>query len=350
LRERAVVVQFKNASRGPLCLLDRLLTAQLISAHDGVHLWSNTYDRPFGDVLELQDELAAGVARALEVTVRSETLQTHGSSNSEAYEFYLRGLHSLEVFNGVGFETDGNYFQQALDLDPNFGQAAAQLGRMYTLEAEFGYALAQTYERARRTLETPFKLDPTSGIAHAWLGWVHIGYDWQWASANSDMQEALRLAPHDPEVQVCASRLAMALGHWDEAIRLLTSATTRDPLFNSLVNSQSEIYLRTDRLAEAEAAERRVLEISPTYVSAPFNLAKILLAEGRPEDALALMTSRQQSIPDRPATLALIYHALGRKVDSDAHLAALIHQYQDDEAFEIAEVFAFRGEADEAFR
>jgi TolB-like protein/Tfp pilus assembly protein PilF len=327
------------------------VTAQLISARDGVHLWSNTYDRPFGDVLELQDELAAGVARALEVSVRNDALQARGSRSSEAYDLYLRGLHALDAFNGVGFETGGNYFQQALDLDPNFGEAATQLGRMYVLEAEFGYApAAPTYERARRTLETAIKLDPTSGVAHAWLGWIHMAYDWDWATANADMREALRLAPHDPEVQLCASRLAMALGHWDEAVRLLTSASARDPLFAGVYNSLSEIYLRTDRLADAEAAERRVLEISPTYVSAPYNLAKVLLAERRPEDALALIMSRQQDISDRPASLALIYHALGRKVDSDTQLAVLIRQYQNDQAFQIAGVFAFRGEADEAFR
>jgi tetratricopeptide (TPR) repeat protein len=117
-----------------------------------------------------------------------------------------------------------------------------------------------------------------------------------------------------------------------------------------MYNSLSETYLRTDRLADAEAAERRVLEINPTYVSAPYNLAKVLLAEGRPKDALALIMSRQQDISDRYVSLALIYHALGRKVDSDSQLAILIRQYQNDQAFQIAGVFAFRGEADEAFR
>ena len=327
------------------------VTAQLISARDGAHLWSNTYDRPFGDVLELQDELAAGVARALEVSVRNDAPQARGSRNSEAYDFYLRGLHSLEAFNGEGFEAGANYFQQALGLDPNFGQAATELGRMIVLKAEFGYApAAPTYERARRTLEGAIRLDPTSGVAHAWLGWIHMAYDWNWATANAQMQEALRLAPREPEVQLCASRLAMALGHWDEAIRLLKSAIARDPLAAVMYNSLSEIYLRTDHLADAEAAERRVLEINPTYVSAPYNLAKVLLAEGRPKDALALIMSRQQDISDRQASLALIYHALGRKVDSDTQLAVLIRQYQNDQAFEIASVFAFRGEGDDAFR
>ena len=327
------------------------VTTQLIRARDAGHLWSNTYDRPFGDVLQLQDEIAAGVARALEVTVRTDTLQARGSRNSEAYDFYLRGLHSLEPFTREAFETGANYFQQALDLDPNFGQAAAELGRMQVLEVEFGFALpTPAYERARRTLETAIRLDPTSGIAHAWLGWIHMAYDWEWARSSFDMREALRLAPHDPEVALCASRLAMALGHWDDAIRILTAGTTRDPLFAGLHNSLSEIYLRTGRLADAEAAERRVLEISPTYASAPYNLARVLLAQDRPADALALINSRQQNTSDRAAALAVIYHALGRKVDSDTQLGVLIRQYQNDEALQIAAVFASRGEVDEAFQ
>jgi tetratricopeptide (TPR) repeat protein len=283
--------------------------------------------------------------------VRSDTLQARGSRNSEAYDFYLRGLHALEPFTREAFETGANYFQQALDLDPNFGQAAAELGRMQVLEVEFGFARpTPAYERARRTLETAIRLDPTSGIAHAWLGWIHMAYDWEWARASFDMQEALRLAPHDPEVALCASRLAMALGHWDDAIRILTAGTTRDPLFAALHNSLSEIYLRTGRLADAEAAERRVLEISPTYASAPYNLARVLLAQGRPADALALINSRQQNTSDRAAALAVIYHALGRKVDSDTQLGVLIRQYQNDEALQITAVFASRGEVDEAFQ
>ena len=327
------------------------VTAQLTNARDGVQIWSNTYERPFGDVLKLQDELAAGVARALELTVRSDTLHARGSRNSEAYDFYLRGLYSHEGYNEEAFKTSANYFQQALDVDPDFADAAAELGRVSLFEAEFGYAPASpTYERARRTLETAIRLDPTSGIAHAWLGYIHMSHDWDWGSANAEMLAALRLAPREPIVQFSAARLAMALGHWDQAIGLLTAATARDPLFAALYNSLSETYLRIGRLPDAEAAGRRVLELSPTYASARYNLAKVLLAEGRSADALRLITTRQQDAVEQPAALAIIYHSLDRKVDSDAQLATLIHQHQEDDALEIADVLAFRGETDEAFR
>ncbi|MBV8146660.1 MAG: TIR domain-containing protein, partial [Gammaproteobacteria bacterium] len=325
------------------------VTAQLINTRDGVHLWSNTYNRPFGDVLQLQDEIAWEVAHELEVAVRSDTGGARGTSNSEAYDLYLRGLHSVDQFDGEGLAKGANYFQQALDLDPNFADAAAHLGRMQALEADFGLAPVATYERARRSLETAIRLDPSSGLAHAWLGWTYMAYDWDWATASTQMQEALRLAPHDPLVQLGAARLAMALGHWDEAIGLLTAAANSDPLFAALHHNLAEVYLRIDRLSHAEAAERHVLEVNPTYASAPVVLAKILLAQGRAADALEVITAHQQEGSDRPAMLAVICHALGRKADADAQLATLIHRYQGEEAAEIASVFAFRGHADEAF-
>ena len=111
----------------------------------------------------------------------------------------------------------------------------------------------------------------------------------------------------------------------------------------------SGIYARAGRLAGAEATERRVLELSPTYASAPYNLAVILLALGRRDEAMKVM-QQQQTTADRAQGLVLISHALGRKAASDAQLAALTHEHATDDAFGIAEAYAYRGEKDEAFR
>jgi TolB-like protein/Tfp pilus assembly protein PilF len=331
---------------------DRLrVTAQLIGTHDGVHRWSNSYDRPFGDVLKLQGELAAGVARALEITVSNDTLQPHTAArNPEAYDLYLRGVHAIDRFDREGFDAAVDYFQQALDLDPTFGAAAADLGWALVLQAEFNFVPpAQGYERARRGLETAIELDPKSGQPHAWLGWVHTAYDWDWAAADAEMKDALRLSPRDPKVLMCAARLSEALGHWDEAIHLLSSAIARDPLFAGAHNVLSGVYARAGRLAEAEATERRVLEISPTYVSAPYNLGVVLLALGRRDEALKAMQQAQDPA-DRAQGLAVIYYVLGRKADSDAQLATLTREHAGDEAFAIAGAHAYRGESDEALR
>ena len=161
------------------------IIAQLIGTHDGVHRWSNSYDRPFGDVLKLQGEIAAGVARALDITVGYDTLESHEASrNPEAYDLYLRGLYVSDRFDKEGFEEAANYYQQALDLDPSFAAAVTGLGWIFIFQAEFGFApVVETYERARRSLETAIRLDPKSGEAHASLGWVHTAYDWDWSAA-----------------------------------------------------------------------------------------------------------------------------------------------------------------------
>ena len=327
------------------------VTAQLIGTHDGVHRWSNSYDRPFGDVLKLQGELAAGVARALDIIVGSDVLYPHHvSTNPEAYDLYLRGLYVSDRFDKKGFEEAANYYQQALNLDPSFAAAATGLGWIFIFQAEFGFApVVETYERARRSLETAIRLDPKSGEAHASLGWVHTAYDWDWEAAGAEIKEALRLSPRDSTALTCAARLSEALGHWDEAVRQLNSVIARDPLDPGLKNMLSGIYARAARLAEAEATERRVLELSPTYASAPYNLAVILLALGRRDEAMKVM-QQQQTTADRVQGLVLIYHALGRKAASDAQLAALTREHATDDAFGIAEAYAYRGEKDEAFR
>ena len=325
------------------------VVAQLVSTRDGVRRWSNTYDRPLGDVLKLQDELAAGVARALEVTVASDAvLSRQASTNPEAYDLYLRGLHSLDRRNREGFEAAANYFQQALDLDGRFTAAATQLGRTLVYQAEFGFGpVAETYERARHSLDIAIRLDPNFGVAHAWLGWVRMAYDWDWLAADDEMTHALRLAPRDPLVLLCAARLAEAVGHWDDAIRLMTASLAREPLSPGANNVFSGIYARAGRLEEAESAERKTLEISPTYSTAPYNLAILLLTLGRSQEALSVA---QRTTYRRASALALIYHALGRNAESDAQLVTLAREHSDSAAFNIAEVHAYRGELDEAFR
>jgi len=108
---------------------------------------------------------ATGFARALDITVGSDTLNRTTLQESGAYDLYLRGLHAADRYDREGFEAAANHFQQALDLDPSFAAAATGLWRMLIYQAEFGFApVVETYERARHSLETAIRLDPNSGM------------------------------------------------------------------------------------------------------------------------------------------------------------------------------------------
>jgi TolB-like protein len=330
---------------------DRLrVTAQLIGAADGSHLWSQTYDEKSGDVLGIQDRIAAGIVRALQVTVGADGLQDRPALKSaDAYDLYLRGRHEMDRFDKTGFETAAGYFQQALEIDPSLVRAAEWLAAAQEFMAEWGFVpVREGYEVTRASLERALKLDPRSGLAHSLMCTVHAIYDWDSTAAVKECKLALALEPRNPQVLGYAGQIQAVVGHWDEAARLTTASIALDPLFAGWHDLLAIIRDRTGHLTEAEMERRRTLDISPTYERAHFDLGLTLLAEGKLDATLAEM---QEETPDggRDAGLAIIYNAMGRKVDSDEALSRFSKQHATDRAYRIAQIHAYRGDANAAF-
>ncbi len=325
------------------------VAAQLIDAQDGAHRWSDTYDRDLGDVLKLQEEIAAALVRALQITVGAYELQARPTlRNMDAYNLYLRGRYAHDRFDKEGFDEAARYFQQALELDPTFAGAAAWLSVVYEAQGEFEFAAPSVaFEQARRAAETALKLNPNSVGAHMVLGAIHTAYDWDWVAADKELKQALALSPNDYIVLWFAARLSMVVGRWDEALTQMNAVRAQDPLGAPAYQGLDWIQARRGHLREAEEAARRVLEISPTYVSAHYYLGLVLLARGQREAALAAM--QQEALEGgQLGGLAIAYHALGRKAESDTALTRFVREQADLFAFEIAEAYSFRGEVDEA--
>jgi tetratricopeptide (TPR) repeat protein len=177
---------------------------------------------------------------------------------------------------------------------------------------------------------------------------VHTIYDWDWAAAEREGKEAIRLKPRDPVAIGNLGAVYVALGRWDEAARLLKTALTLDPLFADWYVQLGNVQIATARLSEAEAAERKVLQISPTFGEGHFNLGEVLLLQGNFQGALAEM-QQERSDSARYVGLAMVYHALGRRAESDAALAQVVHEHAQDDASYIADAYAYRGEVDRAF-
>jgi len=329
---------------------DRIrITAQLINTRTGTHEWSEIYDRHIGDVLKLQDAIAAAVARELQLTVAPGNLPSRTTvRNKDAYDLMLRGRHVADRLDREGLDEGIILFQQALDRDATSADAAAQLAHVYEIQGEEAFRTsADAFEQARRAAGTALKLDPTNVLAHYVLGLIHVVYDWDWAAAEREFQQVATLAPGSADALSGEAQLALAFGRLDDALRLLKASLAQDPLDPGNLVFLSWVQERRGHLSEAEAAIRRALDIRPTYSWCRYYLSLMLLARGDPDAALVEM---QQETDDavKQASLAIVYHALGRNGDADAALARMLKEQADENAFGIAEVYAFRGQSDEA--
>jgi transcriptional activator of cad operon len=240
---------------------DRLrVTAQLINSRDGIHLWSETYDRDLSDVLMLQDEIAATLVRAMQLEVGGEGIVFSRPvlRSTEAYTLILRGTHAFERFDQQGLEQAVSYYQRALDLDPSFAEPAVGLAAAYINLGSNGYMPpAIAFERSRRAVELALKLDPNFAFAHALLGTIHLAYDWDWAGADRELKLALAVAPNDARIPLLAGQESLIVGRWDDALKLLNASLELDPLNPLCYQLLNSVQVRRGQLVEAEAAIRR---------------------------------------------------------------------------------------------
>ena len=180
------------------------------------------------------------------------------------------------------------------------------------------------------------------------MGWIRNGYDWDWEAADASFRKALDLEPGSAQALRYAGIQAMTLGRWSEAIDLANKAIERDPLRPNSYNNLGRVLLAVKRNSEAEAAFRKALELDPDGALRHQALGQALLLQGKTDAALQ-ETQQETDEIWRLSGLPLVFHALGRRSESDAALAALKSKYAGEMAYQIAEVHAFRGEVDLAF-
>jgi TolB-like protein/tetratricopeptide (TPR) repeat protein len=324
------------------------VSAQLIASADGSQRWSDTYDRDVDDVFTVQDAIAAATARALNISVTGGFEPRAPLRSSVAYDLYLKGVRALDTGSKEGCEEAIADFQQALSIDAAYAQAAVGLSMAYWYSAEFDWLpAASAMERARAAADKAIELDPKLGTPHAALAQVHLIYDWDWEGAAKEVERARALGAGVEGVKAEA-RLAATTGNWDEATRVLKAGLAIDPLNPTLHwNLAYVVYLRAGRLAETEAEVRRVLEISPRFGFAHFELGLALLLQGRPNEAV---TAFREADPDdgRYEGLAIAYFAMGQQGESDAMLQRAVEQDAREWPYGLAEAYAFRGQLDQA--
>lgn len=325
------------------------VTAQLISANDGFHLWSETYERQLGDIFGIEDDIARAVAGALKVRLLSQIRSSSQTKNTEAYNAYLQGRYFFGRRSKENVEKAVGYYEQAIKLDPGYALAWVGLAAARSHQADNGYLpIQEGYGKARGAAERALTLDANLAGAHAVMGWIKRSYDWDWAGADASYQRALELEPGNAKVVGGAAALASTLGRFDEALTLVRRAVELDTLDTSIHLNHSLHAYYAGRLEEAVAACRKTLELNPERQGAHLFLAQVYLAQAHPQEAMTEIEREPEPFLHLFGE-ALTYHALGRKTEAEAALAELTAKYQGDSAFQIAEVYAFRGQADLAF-
>ena len=314
-------------------------------------MWSETYDRDLDDVFAVQEEIARAVANTLRVKLLGATTValSVGTFNPEAYNAYLQGRYFFERRDRKSLEKALGYYEQAITLDSRYALAWAQIALLRANQADRGYLpIKEGYEKARTAAEKALALDPNLADANLAFAWIKATYDWDWAAADASYQRALALEPGNAMVVRSAGGLAASLGRLDEALALHRRAVELDPLSAAARMNLGTYAYYAGHYDEAVAAFRNLLELDPSIPVIHHDLARVYLAQGRPQQALEEIQQEPEPVW-RLFGQVLIYHALDKKNDADAALSEFVAKYSDDSAYQVASAYAFRGQTEKAF-
>jgi TolB-like protein/Tfp pilus assembly protein PilF len=325
------------------------ITAQLVKADDGFHLWSENFDRTLDDIFKVQDEIARQVSEKLKVKLLGHT-QIARDVDPEAYSLYLQGLYVFRQRGPENMPTARSLLEQSLAIDSEFGEAWGVLAAVYTEMVNFSLIpRVEGVALIRDAMDKAQQYAPN--LAYVWGldGYITKNLFWDWSSAHSKLDRAYELAPGNQVILGWRASLFASLGKIAEAVTLYEKALSLDPLRLSMHSALGLVYIKAGRFDDAIEIFEKQLRLDPDYHWAHSNKGKVWLFRGDFERAL----SEIQKNPDnqfKDVALAMVYSSLGREADAQILLDKLSTEFESGgfSAF-IASVYGWRGEKDEAF-
>jgi adenylate cyclase len=326
------------------------VVAALVRGEDGAQIWSECYNLELQDVFAVQDQIAGSVASALRFTLAGPASYAArgGTTNVKAYQSYLRGKSNLYENSPQSLDAAGRQLQEALLLDPKFALAASRLAQVALLKTNNNLLAAKEgFELTRSLAERALDIDPDLADAHLWLGYVYRTLDWNWPAAATEFQRVLRDDAANVDAMMFSATLYKTLGQWSSGQQLLQCALELDPLNTFVLYNLGDLLYLSNRFPEAEAVFRRLLASTPNFQWTRPRLAMTLLAENKPQEALALM--EQIDNVGRIIPWPSVLLANGRTTDADQSLQDLMAAKPIANAYYVAANFAYRNDADHAF-
>jgi serine/threonine protein kinase/tetratricopeptide (TPR) repeat protein len=325
------------------------VTAQVVSAADGYQLWSQSFDRDLVDIFAIQDEIARAVVTALRMKVLPEGRASEARpTKPEAYALYLRGLQLASAGTLTDLPAAIQQFEKAIAIDPNYAPAHARLANALIDYGGNSDAVVPDWrERALEEAERAVALDPKLAGAYAVRGVVRTFISWDWPGARADFEQALALAPGDTSALTGYANLLLITGHEAESIAPARMAADLDPLSAAAYYRLGFLYIRLEQYTAAKAMLEKGISLAPQHVWSRY-LGFAELFDGNPTKALAVFR-RHSAQWVRDFGTALVQHSLGDDRASRQALESLIANASETAPYQIAEVYAWRGERDKAF-
>jgi TolB-like protein/Flp pilus assembly protein TadD len=329
------------------------ISAELVNVADDTRVWSETYDRTLDDVFKVQDDIANAVVTALKVTMLGDVMaRAAPTNNSEAHLQYLRALEWVRN-QGGSYEDAIAALKKAVELDPSFADAWVALATTYVggfVAAGYGGYESVRHE-AVNDLQRALALNPQLAPAHSILAEVYYQMDWTPAPARAEVERALAIDPKDSLAIWLKGYMANCEGRFDEAIAMHRQSLDIDPLQADNYRQIGNADYRAGRLDAGIAVLTDALKRIPTARTMHYRLGLLLLAQHKPEAALAEF-SAEQFADFRLVGIPLALDKLGRREEAEKILAqALTHDsVVNGAAYQVALVYANRGDKDRAFQ
>jgi len=323
------------------------ITAQLIKADDGFHLWSETYDRTLDDIFVVQDEIANEVVASLKVTLMG-TMPEVRQTDPEVYALYLQGKHFNNLRSEDNLEKAEAAFTQALLIDPEYAPAWIGLSQVYHAQTRSLWRPQQKgFALAREAVDKALAIDGNSAAAWATLAFVNRA-ELNWEGAQFAIDRARQLEPNNVDVLNAAASLARTLGQFAVSTSLHEHATALDPLNQRSLYALARTYIQTGRFEKAFEKIDRLLALNPNRPGGHILLGRAHLFNGDPERAL-IETNKEPSSLYYHVRLAKVHYTLGNEAQSQASIEKLLASSARTIPGPIGSMYAWRGENDLAF-
>jgi adenylate cyclase len=333
------------------------ITAQLIQASDGNHLWSDTYDRDMQDIFAVRSEVAQQVAETLKIRLLGEEkrkIDKKPTENLEAYNLYRQGRFYTDKLSEEGMTKAVPLFQQAIEKDPRFALAYAGMADNYVIAADAIIPPREAFSKAKEAALKAIELDDSLAEAHASLGLVHYHYDWDWAAAEKELKRALELNPKSAQSLTLYTHYLAGMGRYDEAKKYGAHALELDPLSVSAHWFLGWGAIYAGRSDEAIGFFSKAIELDPNNPWTRWFLGRAYLLSGNSSRAIEEMETGLRFGPDDPLGLGFtgyVYAVTGRRADALKILQRLDELQKRRFISTISRVYVYAGlgDKDKAF-